>query len=80
MANTELREWKKKAHAVFDPLWKYGRMDRSEAYRWLAAELTLPSAECHIGMFDIDMCERVIWAVIGRVGVERVRSILSIAP
>ena len=25
LANAELRNWKKAAHAVFDPLWKYGR-------------------------------------------------------
>lgn len=24
LANAELRNWKKAAHAVFDPLWKYG--------------------------------------------------------
>lgn len=78
MANAELRAWKKKAHAAFDPLWQRGRMDRSEAYGWLAAELALPSAECHIGMFDIEMCERVIWAVIGRVGFEQVQRILMV--
>lgn len=24
LANSELRNWKKAAHAAFDPLWKYG--------------------------------------------------------
>ena len=76
MANAELRAWKKKAHAVFDPLWKQGDMERGEAYEWLMGELELPRAECHIGMFDVDMCERVIWAVVGRIGRERVQSIL----
>ena len=80
MANAELRAWKKKAHTVFDPLWKYGAMSRTEAYKWLAAELTLTAPECHIGMFDVEMCERVIWAMIGRIGHERVRRILGIEP
>lgn len=28
LANAELRNWKKAAHAVFDPLWKYGLLSR----------------------------------------------------
>jgi len=28
IANAELRDWKKKVHAAFDPLWKDGEMSR----------------------------------------------------
>lgn len=68
LANAELREWKKKAHAAFDPLWK-GKMRRDNCskgkarkagYTWLAKQLGIPFDECHIGMFDVDMCKRVV--------------------
>lgn len=60
LANRELRRWKSEAHAVFDPLWKSGNMDRHRAYAWLAEKLGLPREKTHIGMFDIDMCKKVI--------------------
>jgi hypothetical protein len=64
LANKELRTAKMKAHAAFDPLWKsYKKMKRGEAYKWLANSLGLRYAECHIGMFDVDMCKRVCEAV-----------------
>lgn len=50
-----------KAHSVFDPLWSAGIFkSRSLAYNWLANELRLTTAECHIGMFDVDTCHRVV--------------------
>ncbi len=60
LANAELRQWKMKAHAAFDPLWKRGPMTRSEAYAWLAEELGIPAEECHIGLFDVETCCRVV--------------------
>ena len=44
LANSELRNWKKAAHAAFDPLWKYGpyRGRRNEAYRWLSEKMGTP--------------------------------------
>lgn len=62
LANAQLRYWKKRAHASFDPLWKYGRFkgSRNAAYAWLAKSLNLPVEETHIGMFDVGMCKRVI--------------------
>lgn len=62
LANPELRAAKKAAHAVFDPLWKRGMMSRSEAYTWLAEQLGISMDECHIGMFDVDLCKRVCCA------------------
>lgn len=62
LANAELRHWKKAAHNAFDPLWKYGKFRgyRTTAYRWLSKCLGLPVEKTHIGMFDIDLCKRVI--------------------
>lgn len=63
LANTELRAAKMAAHDVFDPMWrapggKYASR-RKAAYRWLALQLGIPAAQCHIGMFDVAMCRRV---------------------
>lgn len=63
LANKELRKAKNKAHQAFDPLWRDGLMKRREAYSWLASKLSIKERDCHIGMFDVDMCERVIKAV-----------------
>jgi len=67
LANKELRVWKMAAHAAFDPLWQ-AKIERdgctkSEArqagYGWLAGKLDIDVNQCHIGMFDVDMCKRV---------------------
>lgn len=60
LANAELRKYKNKAHAIFDPIWQDRKMSRKEAYAWLASQLGLPVNETHIGMFDVDMCIKVI--------------------
>jgi len=60
LANKELRKWKLSAHAAFDPLWKRGLMGRNEAYRWLAAQLKIKVHKCHVGMFDVETCKRVV--------------------
>ena len=60
LANAELRSWKIKAHAAFDPLWKSKKMSRGAAYRLLQDKLGIDKSECHIGMFDVDTCKRTI--------------------
>lgn len=68
LANKELREWKRRAHAVFDPLWqrkierdKCSREEaRKAAYKWLAGQLEIERKDCHIGMFDVDTCKRTV--------------------
>ncbi|MBO1362066.1 hypothetical protein J2D73_19990 [Acetobacter sacchari] len=68
LANKELRMAKQRAHAVFDPLWKR-KMERdglrkgharAKAYKWLAGCLGIERSDCHIGMFDTAMCQRVV--------------------
>lgn len=62
LANAELRRAKMAAHAAFDPLWKEGGMSRKEAYAWLSQALNIPPDDCHMGMFDVNTCQRVIEA------------------
>ncbi len=60
LADHALRQAKIRAHAAFDPLWKSGEMARGDAYGWLADHMGLDRKECHIGMFDVDQCSRVV--------------------
>jgi hypothetical protein len=68
LANRELREAKKAAHAAFDVLWMAKiridkvskRLARNAGYRWLAEQMGMPREICHIGMFDVDECKRVV--------------------
>ena len=60
LANAELRKAKMAAHAVFDPLWKSGRMSRREAYSMLSERMSIPKDQAHIGMFDVDQCKAVV--------------------
>ena len=61
LANAELRSCKMSAHESFDQIWKtHGWMTRTNAYLWLAKELNLEPKDCHIAMFDVDMCKKVI--------------------
>ena len=66
LANAELRAAKSAAHAAFDPLWREGAMSRSSAYAWLARQLGISAPKCHIGMFDVQTCQRVVDIVIAR--------------
>lgn len=63
LANAVLRSARMAAHGVFDPLWRSGRMRRSEAYAWMAEKLGLPFEGTHISMFDIVQCKRLMDAV-----------------
>lgn len=60
LANRELRALRVKAHAAFDPLWQSGSMSRSRAYAWLAGQMDVEVRDCHIGMFNVEQCRRVI--------------------
>ena len=62
LANEELRRWRNRAHALFDPLWRHGRYKgrRGAAYQWLANQMGLTKNETHIAMFDVKQCKRVV--------------------
>ncbi len=34
--------------------------DRSSAYKWLASKMRLDISDCHIGMFTVEQCGRVV--------------------
>ncbi len=57
MANKELRGWRKKAHAVIDPLWKTNGMKRKEVYAMLKNKF---GKDIHIGEADIGLCKEII--------------------
>ena len=72
MANAELRDAKKQAHFYFD---KIARTDlihqvwsiemgnitnRTKGYLWLADSMEMDPQECHIGMFDVEQCNKVV--------------------
>jgi len=60
LANAELRKAKMAAHAAFDPTWKDGKKKRGSAYAWLSDRLRVDKKDCHIGMFDVETCRRVV--------------------
>lgn len=60
LANAELRRARLAAHNAFDPLWKSGGVRRVEAYAWLSREVGVPKEKCHIGMFDLRECKKVL--------------------
>lgn len=62
LANKETREYRKRAHSLFDPLWKgkYRKMNRSKAYRLMQDLMDLPAEKAHIGMFNVDQCKELI--------------------
>ena len=69
LANAELRQAKMRAHAAFDPVWKAKIAEglskhhaRGSAYKWLAEQIGVEREDCHIGMFDVALCDAVVRA------------------
>lgn len=60
LANAELRRAKVAAHGAFDLLWRARGWKRNAAYRWLADQLGIDREQCHIGMFNVATCARVV--------------------
>lgn len=54
---------RKYAHEVFDPIWKYGGIYRSDAYVLLAEEMNLPEKDCHMSLMDEETASKVPAAV-----------------
>ncbi len=72
LADSELREAKKKAHYFFDQIAKTNLINkvwdeyipytgnRNKAYLWLSKQMGIEPKLCHIGMFNIVQCEVAI--------------------
>lgn len=60
LANAELRAYRRKAHGLFDRIWRRRWMSRGKAYAWLSEHMGLAKEETHIGMFSIEQCKIVI--------------------
>lgn len=60
LANPSLRHKRRRAHEVFDTLWRSGQMDRNAAYRWMQAVLGLGVAQAHIGRLSEEKCDALI--------------------
>jgi zinc-finger-containing domain len=70
LANKELRGWKGRAHAAFDPLWQSKRMTRHEAYAHMQKLMKMTPDQAHIGLFDVAECQRLIGALTAPAPVE----------
>jgi len=67
LANDETRHARTMAHKRVDPIWqsRHGQglsknKVRGSVYAWLAKELGIDPEDCHIGLFDLKTCVRVI--------------------
>ena len=60
MANGELRRLRHEAHKYFNQLYDSGYMTKDDAYRWLAAILSAPQNQAHIGLLGEYYCRVVI--------------------
>jgi len=60
LADKELKELKKEAHALFDPHWEPDRKKRDRAYKKLAEKMGIPARQCHFGWFDKETILRAI--------------------
>lgn len=60
LADAELRRARVEAHQALDRVWQSGTMQRKKTYRWLAKHLGIDPKQCHIGMFDVAQCRRVV--------------------
>ena len=58
------RNARRRAHTVFDPIWKNGISTRFEAYKWLAEKLEIELKICHIGYFDEVQCDKIVQIII----------------
>lgn len=64
-ADKATRKARAVAHDAFDRIWKTGKLNRTEAYEWLAGKLKLEKDQCHIGLFDRPTCRRLVKEVKG---------------
>lgn len=52
--DTQTQELRKKAHSLFDPIWRNKEMKRKEAYARMAEYLGIPEEKAHISQLELD--------------------------
>ena len=60
LANQEFRTLRKKAHALFDPIWKNRQMHRGKAYKRMAEILNILPDHAHISQLSIPQLKKLI--------------------
>lgn len=60
MALKSTRKRRVKLHDVFDKIWQFKLMERAEAYKWLAQQLSIPQGDCHISRLNDNQLEAAI--------------------
>ncbi|MFN3809025.1 MAG: zinc-finger-containing protein [Roseateles asaccharophilus] len=64
LANPELRAARIETHRMLDALWQPpARMNRHDAYAWMARVLEVPREEAHVASLDFDQCVKVMHAI-----------------
>lgn len=66
LADKSLREAKHQAHFYFDQLWKPKVTKRHAWYQWLSKTLSIPIEFTHIGMSNVEQCNKIIEVCIAR--------------
>lgn len=56
LADEATRKARKKAHAMFDRLWKGKKLDRKDAYKEMQKIMGMSEEEAHIGRFSVEQC------------------------
>lgn len=67
LANSDLREAKKRAHHYLDQLWQPKVYNRPIVYKWLSESLGINREFTHIGMSNVKQCEKIIALSIQRI-------------
>ena len=60
LADAKLRELRKQAHALFDPVWKKSNLSRKGAYMMLKRVLDVPIEQAHIAMLSKEKLTELI--------------------
>lgn len=60
LANKNLRMARGLAHKSFDPLWKYGKLRRKDAYIGLSKFMGINVNVTHIALFNLEQCYEVV--------------------
>jgi len=66
LADAPLRALRMRVHGDFDPLWKQDPEPRGARLRWyrrLAEAMGIELKDCHMAMFDEELCRRALEAI-----------------